>query len=112
MRRIGAVLLASATVAGLAASSAEAGLSAARAGQAARAAVAPLPVESTRCFKPTTKPRRGVDKSFCVVDVAAPAGESCIVTVVVTQRSRPRRVGARVTIPLRCHLQPPRPGEF
>ena len=111
MRRLAAVLLASATVAGIAASSAEAGLSAARAGQAARAAVGQLPVESTRCFK-ATKTRRGVDKSFCVVDVAAPAGESCVVTVVVTQRSRPRRVSARVTIPLRCHLRPPPPREL
>ena len=90
---------------------AKADLSSARAQNAARAAVAPLPVEARRCFKQTPSPRRGVSRAFCVVNVAAPAGRQCTVTVVVTERSRPRRVSGRVTVPLRCHVKPPPLGD-
>ena len=109
MRRTTAALLAGAALAATAPApaSAQSGVSAARVQQAARAAVAPLPVQSARCFAVTTRPRRGVSRSHCVVEVAARAEEQCVVTVLVTTRSRPRRVSARVTIPLRCHLRPP-----
>jgi hypothetical protein len=112
MRRVAAVILAGAAVAATASATADAGVSSARVQQAARAAVAPLPAESTRCFDQTAKQRRGVKTSFCVVNVAAPAGEQCVVTVRVTTRSRPRRVSARVTAPLRCVVPQPQPGEF
>ena len=111
MKRLTSIVLAGAALAAVPAT-ADAGLSTARAQQAARAAVAPLPVESTRCFNATITPRRGIHKAFCVVNIAAAAGEECTVTVLVTSRTRPRRVSARVTIPLRCHLRQPLPGTF
>jgi hypothetical protein len=105
-----ALTLAGAALAGPA--TAHADLSAARAERAARTAVAPAPVESTRCFKATVKQRRGVDRAFCVVNVVAPAGQECVATVAVTSRTRPRRVSAKVTIPLRCHPRQPGAGEL
>jgi hypothetical protein len=41
-----------------------------------------------------------------VVTVPAAPDETCIVTVVVQQRAKPRRVSAKVTIPLRCFKLP------
>jgi len=93
----GAVLLAPAT--------ADASrLSTARAELEARRAVAPLAIESVQCLRatPTTRRRAKVDRQYCLVHHPAPANGRCISTVVVSKRSRPRRVKARVTIPMRC----------
>jgi hypothetical protein len=98
MRRAAAVLVAGAVLA--APAGADASLSAARAEREATRAVAPLQVESVACFK--TTPRTRIAKRTCVVTVPSGTEETCVVTVLVQQRSKPRRVSAKVTIPLRC----------
>jgi hypothetical protein len=114
MRRLGTLSVIGALLAApvLAQAGPQSDANATRVQNAARAALVPLPVESTRCFAATARKRRGITRAFCVVNVAAPAGEECSATVRVTARSRPRRVTARVTIPLRCHRRQPPPGAF
>jgi hypothetical protein len=103
MRGAAAVVVAGAVLA--APAGADASLSAARAEREARRAVAPLLVESVACFKTTPQPRRTkarIAKRICVVTVPSGNEATCIVTVAVRQRSKPRRVSSKVTIPLRC----------
>jgi hypothetical protein len=93
---------------------ADASTSADRAEQRAERAIAPLRAQSTACFKATFNPRtRNVPSQYaCVITVASAPGETCIVTVTVTERTRPRRVSAKVTIPLRCFATPAPPGQI
>ena len=107
MRKLMGVLIAGALLA--APSGADAALSAARAEQEAAKAVAPQKAESIACFGTSFSPRdkaKRVERRLCVVNVPAAQGETCIVTVQVTARSRPRRVSARVIIPQRCFATP------
>jgi hypothetical protein len=83
-------------------------ISTARAEQAAKQVVAPLQAQSVACFRATFDPRRPrIERHACIVRVPSPAGENCIVTVAVTAKKRPRRVSAKVSIPLRCVPIPP-----
>ena len=108
MKRIATALIAGAVLA--APAGADASLSAARAEREAARAVAPLQVQSVRCFATSIDPGRRparVLRRLCIVGVPAPAGEVCNVTVRVTAQSRPRRVSAAVIIPQRCFsIQP------
>jgi hypothetical protein len=102
MKRALTIIAAGAALAALPAS-ADAALSPARAERAAKQAIAPLQAHSVACFKATFDPRRPrLERHACVVAVAGPANEICVVTVTVTAKKRPRRVSAKVTIPLRC----------
>ena len=68
-------------------------------------AVAPRQVKSVVCGNPgpdLRRPRARIVQRFCVVTVPSAADQTCIVTVAVRAKSRPRRVSARVTIPLTC----------
>ena len=103
MRRVAAVLVSGTVLA--APAGADASLSAARAEKEAARAVAPLQAKSVACFNATAdlrRPKGRVAQRFCVVTVPSAPEETCIVTVVVQQRAKPRRVSAQVTIPLRC----------
>ena len=108
MKRITACLIAGATVVAAVPSSATAALSPARAEQHAKQAIAPLQAESTTCFRATFDPRKRTiaAQHACVITVAAPPGETCTVAVTVTEKRRPRRVSAKVTVPLRCFATP------
>lgn len=110
MKRFVLTVAALATLAAPAA--ADARLSTARAELEARRAVAPLDVKAVACFRiPVVGRRRArVERQVCVVDGPAPAGDRCVATVMVTKRSRPRRVRAKVTIPLRCFPEWPQIG--
>lgn len=114
MKRITACLVAGATVLAVVPSSANAALSPARAERHAKRAVAPLQAESTACFRATFDPRkkRIAAQHACVIAVASAPGETCTVTVTVTERRRPRRVSSKVTVPLRCFATPPAAGAF
>jgi hypothetical protein len=108
MKRLIPCLIAGAVVAVPAAADASA-VSTARAEQAAKQVVAPLQAESVLCFRATFDPRKPrIERHVCVVRVPSPAGENCIVTVTATAKKRPRRVSAKVSVPLRCvAIQPP-----
>jgi len=93
---------------------ADASISTARAKQRAERAIAPLPAQSTACFKATFHPRKRRVRSqyACVITVPSAPGDTCIVTVTVTEKVRPRRIRAKVTIPLRCFRTPEPPGQI
>jgi len=114
MKRITACLVAGAALLAVVPTSANAALSSARAEQHAKRAIAPLQAESTACFRATFDPRKPkiAAQHACVITVASAPGETCIVTVTVTERRRPRRVSSKVTIPLRCFATPPAAGSF
>lgn len=78
-------------------------VSTARAELEAKRAVAPLQAESVACFRSSFTPRtRRAEHLTCVVFTPAAAGQTCAVTVDVKAKKRPRRVSAKVIVPLRC----------
>jgi hypothetical protein len=89
---------------------AHAAISPARAEQAAKQAVAPLEVQSIACFRGNfLGPRVQTERYYCVAYVAARPGDTCTISVTVKATKRPRRVSAKVTIPLRCFSTPAPP---
>jgi hypothetical protein len=108
MKRLTSCLIAGATVLAVVPAAADASISAARAEQAAKKAVAPLEAQSIACFKATFDPRKRkvASQHACVITVASAPGETCAVTVTVTEKRRPRRVSSKVTVPLRCFATP------
>ena len=114
MKRITACLIAGAAVVAAVPSSANAALSPARAEQHAKRAIVPLQPFSTACFKATADPRKPkvASQHACVMFVASAPGETCTITVTVTEKRRPRRVGAKVTIPLHCFATPGSAGQI
>jgi hypothetical protein len=114
MKRITACLVAGATVLAVVPTSANAALSPARAEQHAKRAIAPVQPRSVACFKATFDPRKRkvASQHACVMTLASAPGETCAVTVTVTEKRRPRRVSSKVTVPLRCFATPPPLGQL
>jgi hypothetical protein len=114
MKRITACLVAGASVLAVVPSAADAAISSARAEQHAKTAIAPLEAQSATCFKATFDPRKPkvASQHACVMFVASAPGETCTVTVTVTEKRRPRRVSSKVTVPLRCFATPQALGQL
>jgi hypothetical protein len=113
MKRLTAFVVAGATLVAVVPSSANAALSTVRAERAAERAIAPLQAESSACFRATFDPRKRkiASQHVCVMFTASAPGETCAVTVTVTEKRRPRRVSAKVTVPHRCFATPLPPGQ-